>query len=416
MIFYEDWAGWILFFVIYILFLVSRTTRSSKRVFYAGVFAITLHQVITITNTYIVKLPGANSDAVRFHRDASFIANELSIDLLNVGSHFYNNFLALFYKFLGDSLFLGSQLSILSFMLSLIVILKISKELNLNFIIQKYIVLFFGMVPSVLINTSVTLRESFQILILLLICYYAIRAKKTKRKRYLLSSIFFIVFFSFWHNGFVALSPFLVFITIYWVFKTNKMSAVNSLGFMAGASIMGFAFLLLSTGVISSPAFEALMSGDADEYASTYRAKSNLDARAYYGGELDTSSIFGFITTFPVVVFNYFVAPLPWQIGSPMDLVTVMENVIRFWLIRGAIKAIKRTEGLEKSILKFLIFVYLLVEIMWSTGTVNWGTAMRHHVVAFALLIVVGGKESFKVFIKEKKPVPKIQRFVKASD
>ena len=37
----------------------------------------------------------------------------------------------------------------------------------------------------------------------------------------------------------------------------------------------------------------------------------------------------------------------------------------------------------------FIFLAYLFIETMWSVGTVNWGTASRHHVVTYGLLAIL---------------------------
>ena len=32
--------------------------------------------------------------------------------------------------------------------------------------------------------------------------------------------------------------------------------------------------------------------------------------------------------------------------------------------------------------------MFLLIEFMWAVGTVNWGTASRHHMPTLALLLI----------------------------
>ena len=39
------------------------------------------------------------------------------------------------------------------------------------------------------------------------------------------------------------------------------------------------------------------------------------------------------------------------------------------------------------------------IETMWSVGTVNWGTASRHHVVSYGLLAIVA------FYIPKKTPI-----------
>jgi hypothetical protein len=37
----------------------------------------------------------------------------------------------------------------------------------------------------------------------------------------------------------------------------------------------------------------------------------------------------------------------------------------------------------------FVFLSYLVIETIWSLGTVNWGTAIRHHLPSIGLLVVV---------------------------
>lgn len=38
-----------------------------------------------------------------------------------------------------------------------------------------------------------------------------------------------------------------------------------------------------------------------------------------------------------------------------------------------------------------LAIMFIAMEGIWSAGTANWGTAFRHRVVAWGLLVAVGG-------------------------
>ena len=71
------------------------------------------------------------------------------------------------------------------------------------------------------------------------------------------------------------------------------------------------------------------------------------------------------------------------------DYIAIIENLIRVSMfliaIIGFIKHFK-----EKNI-KYLIlfFSYLTIEITWASYTINWGTAIRHHIPSFGLLTVL---------------------------
>ena len=39
-------------------------------------------------------------------------------------------------------------------------------------------------------------------------------------------------------------------------------------------------------------------------------------------------------------------------------------------------------------ILDMIFLMWFSIELIWSIGTINWGTAFRHHTVAYGLLVL----------------------------
>jgi hypothetical protein len=126
------------------------------------------------------------------------------------------------------------------------------------------------------------------------------------------------------------------------------------------------------------------------------------DSRANYRTEVDINDgLGGLILSVPYFLFQYLFEPMPWNISSIVDVVALLENMLRFWLIWNALKYLVGSYrnkpifvehnyfGYERCIL--LIFLsYLLIESIWSLGTSNWGTASRHHLPSLGLLLVMG--------------------------
>jgi len=129
---------------------------------------------------------------------------------------------------------------------------------------------------------------------------------------------------------------------------------------------------------------------------------SAYDARANYRTEVAINDgLGGLILSLPSFLFQYLFEPMPWKMSSIVDVVALLENMLRFWLIWNALKYLVGSYrnkpmfvahnyfGHERCIL--LIFLsYLIVETIWSLGTSNWGTASRHHLPSLGLLLVMG--------------------------
>jgi hypothetical protein len=125
--------------------------------------------------------------------------------------------------------------------------------------------------------------------------------------------------------------------------------------------------------------------------ADTFRQNaSTIDGRTTYGIMLDTSSVLGLVKTIPVVIVYYMFAPFPWQVENVVDIHALLESVLRFVLLLFAVFSWRRSSGEVRSYYSFLFIVVLGLELMWALGTINWGTAIRHHVPGYSVIVLLG--------------------------
>jgi hypothetical protein len=114
------------------------------------------------------------------------------------------------------------------------------------------------------------------------------------------------------------------------------------------------------------------------------------DNRAFYGVMLDTSSVLGIVKTISMIFVHFMFAPFPWQVSNVKDVYAVLESMLRFLLLFFAIFSWRRSSGEVRSCYGFLLMVVLGVELMWALGTINWGTATRHHVPGYGVIVLLG--------------------------
>jgi hypothetical protein len=81
--------------------------------------------------------------------------------------------------------------------------------------------------------------------------------------------------------------------------------------------------------------------------------------------------------------------PFIWEVNSLSALVLSIEGIIRFLLLVFSIIFIVKSK--EKKTYILLLFIYLFIESVWSLGTSNAGTAARHHLVTYWILVILGG-------------------------
>lgn len=128
----------------------------------------------------------------------------------------------------------------------------------------------------------------------------------------------------------------------------------------------------------------------------------SYQGRATYRTEVvNFSGLFGLLSVLPLFLFQYLFEPMPWHMTSVVDVVSLLENALRFWLILNSLKYLgSRFVGKPKSVesnvfehrrlILFMFLTFLASELIWSLGTINWGTGIRHHLPSIGFLLVTG--------------------------
>ncbi len=64
--------------------------------------------------------------------------------------------------------------------------------------------------------------------------------------------------------------------------------------------------------------------------------------------------------------------------------------MLRFVLLFFAVSSWRRSSGEVRSCYGFLFIAVLGMELGWALGTANWGTAIRHHVPGYSVIVLLG--------------------------
>jgi hypothetical protein len=111
-------------------------------------------------------------------------------------------------------------------------------------------------------------------------------------------------------------------------------------------------------------------------------------ARAQYRDSVEINGVVGLLLFMPVAFFQYLFEPLPGRSYLVADVELLLENILRAWLIWKAWVGLRIMPSQERRPVLFLFLSYLVIELIWSLGTVNWGTAVRHHIPSMGLLVI----------------------------
>ena len=341
--------------------------------------------IIAVWNGFFGPSFGAEGDALNFHN--------VALDILKYNKDFifsfgwiYSFFLSYIYNITVESLFIGSFISCITWLISAFYLSKIINTLEIAEGNKIKIFLFYSLMPSSIFYTSVTLREVYQLLFVNMSIYYiifnTIKFKFVNLIKLLLTLVLLITL----HSALIAVALFFI-LALIWL-QSSKTKSYLSLNFLIGALILIISSQYLLD-IISSLSYKL---DDGLSLAIQIYQEGSLatEARAHYKDNVVISGIFGLIFFIPINFFQYLFEPMPWRITAPIDIISLIENLIRFYLITYSfINIIKlNNKSYKNKMILFILLSYLAIELIWSLGTTNWGTAMRHHIPSLGLLLI----------------------------
>lgn len=341
--------------------------------------------LVAIWNGFFGPSFGAELDANGFHLAAAEIAVSGHFYDFKIGSSPYANFLGLFYLVTTNSLFLGSLLSCIAWLLSALILVSSLRILSVEKSAQAKVMLVYSLLPSSVMFTAVTLREPYQLLFVNLALYAVLKICVDNVFWHWFTLIVAVAAAGSLHGGLFAFGMLLIAGTLLLVsMRGKKRISWVALGLMGvvAAFVLWYGFSLL--GNISYNIEDGL--GSAVE--SYQEGALNADARTHYKSDVTISGFSGLLFFIPVSLFQYLFEPFPWHISAASDVLLLLENILRGWLIWKSWKVLRVAPLPQRRTLLLIIFSYLALEAIWSLGTINWGTAARHHIPSIGLLLI----------------------------
>jgi len=343
---------------------------------------------------------GASDDSLGFHLTAVEYSQNLAFDMFAI-AHIYSYILGIFYFITTDSLFLGSALSALGWLASAFILLRIMRILSFKMSNQWRAMLIYALIPSSLMYTSVTLREPFQLLFVNLALYAALKIYFHRSNAHWLVLFLAVVGMGTLHGALLASSIFIIVGTLFLLTSRNR----KGVSFTKFVLVTPIVILCLFYGFLMFTSITTY--GDRVEEGLGVAVQSYQEGslsnqqRASYRTDIEINGLGDLILSTPSFLFQYLFEPMPWRMSSIVDVVALLENMLRFWLIWNALKYLVGSY-LNKPMFvasnyfrneRFIFFIflsYLIIETIWSWGTTNWGTASRHHLPSLGLLLVAG--------------------------
>ena len=373
---------------------------------------------MSITN-FLLPYVGGATDSFKFHYCAGLSAGyEISsqywrlycpyfFDSTKIIEAFYvKNILSSVYLIFGHHVLIGNLFSCFVWLISAFLLVKILIKIN---IVSKYIsysLAFYSFVPSSIFYTSVILREPMQLLAINLSMFALIYFFYDRKIKYLILLLVSFFLITILHRALFFFILFLLLLFfIYLLIKSRLLGWIFLIPiiivfYYIGAQLYVFfnfndffydGFYKTVNSFRYHAAISAGQAGDVN-----YASRSQ-----YVLGSPNIKNIYDFLIIFiPKSLFQYFLEPIPYiRVLAVKDFLFFFENLTRFILVIFCFKNIFSTPKNAMLIFFIMFLSYFFIETMWSVGTVNWGTASRHHVVSYGLLAIVA------FYIPKKTPI-----------
>lgn len=355
--------------------------------FFTALNAIWLGLILRIAvafwNSFFGPSFGAANDAAGFHEGAVAYSKGLSFSFYHADVYMYV-IGSTFYRWINDSLFFGCLLSCMTWLASSFVLLKTMRLLSLNASSQFQAMFIYGMLPSSILITSITLRESYQLFALNLAIYYALRIymnKATINWALLLAAVLLmgLLHWALLIAGLVIVGVVGV-STVTKEYKKDDLARLTFWAILIAASAYVGSMLLLNAVLSDFNGLAAAIQSRQDSWQQM--------ARAHYSIGIRVASDLDLLLFVPAALFHYLFQPMPWHISTSADLGLFLENILRAWLLWKVILSLHQLSPKQRVPVLIVFLCYLAIETLWAIGTINWGTAARHHVPSLGLLVL----------------------------
>lgn len=275
--------------------------------------------------------------------------------------------------------------SALNVFFTILINLNIYKSLELlkiNFKIEKYLMFIVIFSPISLIMKAGIQREA----IIILFCSYSL---KNFIKYYLFESNIFIIkaFFqiilaTIFHSGVLFLS---IGYFIYLITGKGRHEYYKYLLFI---------FIAIIFFIFRNRLLETVGGGSIENILSWNNYYMIKEARSAYLVNVVTTNLVQLLLYLPLFIFYFLYSPTPDMIKGVLDIATFsLNSSIYIFFTLGSLfyyrKISKRLNLKERKIINSLFFSLVVTIIVFSLGTRNAGTAMRHRDKLMPIIVIL---------------------------
>jgi len=325
----------------------------------------------------------------------NYASTGYSLSNFNMNNAYNISIVYAYFYDIQNSIFVGNSLSIIGYTFAMIFLSKLMDIFSFSPVKKVYTLLITSMIPISIYYQSSVLRESWMLCFFIVAIYCLLMHYSTNNKKYIILSLFFAFLLTTLH--FKSAVFYLLFIYIFYlIFFLGKYIKID-----VACLILLFVVITIFS-VISLDYLLDFISNDKS--INIYDFLSNhMHKNVLYQLEVETSTSYVVISDVnadPIVLmvknyFRYLFAPYPTDMFNK-DIVSIcfgILGILRLYMFVAILVAWKNSVGVlrkEHRVLMYLLLISLIsVTFVFSLGTGNFGTAIRHWDLSWWILCLL---------------------------
>jgi hypothetical protein len=376
--------------------------------------ALIIRLFAALFNEFILKLPDATTDAIKFENKTWFYAQMPVFEFIssfNSDSKAYTFtwFLSVFYRILGRSPLLLESINIVTSLFCIILVYKISILISDNINKSLQSALLFAIFPSIILYNVVILREVYIVFFLLNGSYFILKWINSKHLKFAIYALLNFIPLYFLHGGLMV--GVLVFLTLL-LLKSLK----DTINCFMNDRILIPQVVLISSFFFGLFFFFGNLSNLHLPYLGNitniftlsrivFQAEvTNIGGSVYPVWLIPNSISSFFLLIFPRLIYFLF-SPFIWDIKAINHLLGLVDGIMILFLFYFIIKGLLLKKLNNFASILLIILIPLLITYSWGVG--NFGTALRHRVKFIPVFIAISTIYVPKITLTKKSEVPK---------
>lgn len=330
--------------------------------------------ILVVDYLHLFDIPFSGNDSENFHRFA--IAKMLGED---VQYTHYTDFLALVYYLTDTSRFFAQALNVVFSYSSILIVRKCCLQIGLNNKGVMVAMSLMAFMPSLVMFSGILLREAWIQFFLVLSLLFFIKWYKSAGFRNALFCVLASLSAAYMHEGMIGILIGYLFAFMVYNHHQGK-EKVSSRSFLALIAISVLAIVLL----MNLSSFGGKLGRVQDEDFLESEIQANEAGSAYLQWMAGSSYATAIILS-PIRMIYFLFSPLPFDWRGIMDVIVFMiDSMVYLVLLIRTLRHYRFRRPLRK----YILISFLFVTMIFSIGTNNSGTALRHRAKLFPMLVL----------------------------